>query len=57
MVNRSARVSGMSQGGQILMSSAVFQHVEKIIPTLGNLIVKKLGEFQLKGKIKGKKIK
>jgi hypothetical protein len=49
MVNRSARVEGIAQGGQILMSSSVWDSIQSSLQDLGNPEIADLGEFQLKG--------
>ena len=49
MVNKSARVSGLAQGGQIVISDEVYKEVAKLLPELGSPIVSDGGEVALKG--------
>eukprot|EP01119_Soliformovum_irregulare_P015373 TRINITY_DN4320_c0_g1_i2.p1 TRINITY_DN4320_c0_g1~~TRINITY_DN4320_c0_g1_i2.p1 ORF type:complete len:1649 (+),score=817.75 TRINITY_DN4320_c0_g1_i2:111-5057(+) len=49
MVNRSARVEGVAQGGQIIISGNVWDEIKTKLDDLGNPVVRPLGKFQLKG--------
>eukprot|EP01091_Cochliopodium_minus_P021260 TRINITY_DN964_c0_g1_i7.p1 TRINITY_DN964_c0_g1~~TRINITY_DN964_c0_g1_i7.p1 ORF type:complete len:876 (-),score=434.77 TRINITY_DN964_c0_g1_i7:46-2292(-) len=49
MVNQSARVEGIADGGQILISGTVWEDVEPKLKELGDPIHKDLGTHRLKG--------
>eukprot|EP01091_Cochliopodium_minus_P000270 TRINITY_DN1027_c0_g1_i8.p1 TRINITY_DN1027_c0_g1~~TRINITY_DN1027_c0_g1_i8.p1 ORF type:complete len:326 (-),score=117.31 TRINITY_DN1027_c0_g1_i8:144-1121(-) len=49
MVNQSARVEGIADGGQILISGTVWEEVEPKLKELGNPIHKDLGTHRMKG--------
>jgi class 3 adenylate cyclase/Tfp pilus assembly protein PilF len=49
MVNRAARIVQSAQGGQILVSSRVWQEIEPRIQELGEPAVQDLGEHTLRG--------
>eukprot|EP01091_Cochliopodium_minus_P000267 TRINITY_DN1027_c0_g1_i13.p1 TRINITY_DN1027_c0_g1~~TRINITY_DN1027_c0_g1_i13.p1 ORF type:complete len:553 (-),score=212.61 TRINITY_DN1027_c0_g1_i13:761-2197(-) len=49
MVNQSARVEGIADGGQILISGTVWEEVEPKLKELGDPIHKDLGTHRMKG--------
>ncbi|WNG41765.1 AAA family ATPase [Archangium violaceum] len=49
MVNVTARVAAAGHGGQVLVSGPAWAQVEGALASLGQPVVRALGEFQLKG--------
>ncbi|HYO51394.1 ATP-binding protein [Archangium sp.] len=49
MVNVAARVASAGHGGQVLLSGAAWAHVEDEPESLGQAVVRSLGEYHLKG--------